>query len=188
VHQVQFWALRRWRLSGKGRGRRLLTCASVYREQRADGSERWSVLVSDQKGQHGRRRWEHYHGRGGAIEEYNDQAERAYHLEVVRTGNFAGLNALHSLMGLCWNLTQWVREGLRLPPLQAPTAAPEAWVAAAGLDVTEVQRRAAHSGLRLERENSQAVLEIEDTVGSAESSAWRQWLQQPIQLRLRWTG
>lgn len=187
-HHVQFWVLRRWRLSGKGRGRTILTRATVYWDQWADGTGRWSVLVTDQKGHKGRRLWEHYHGRGGAIEEYNDQAERAYHLEVIRTGHFDGLNALHSLIGLCWSLTQWASEGLRLPPVQAPGALPQAWVAAAALELAEVQRRAAHSGLRLERGGPGAVLEIEDTAGTAESTAWCRWLQQPIQLRLRLTG
>jgi hypothetical protein len=187
MHHVQFWVLRRWRLSGKGRGRKLVTHATVYCDH-PDGKAHWSVLVTDQKGHKGRRLWEHYHGRGGAIEEYNDQAERAFHLEIIRTGNFEGENALHSLIGLCWNLAQWVREGLRLPPLQAPAAPQGVWLAAAALDLAAVQERAAHSGLRLYREEPGAVLEVEDTVGTAESTAWCRWLEQPIQLRLRFAG
>src|SRR5205823_1734335 len=111
-----------------------------------------------------------------------------YHLEVVRTGHCDGLNALHSLIGLCWNLTQWALEGLRLPPVQAPAAEPGSWVAAVGLDLEAVQQRAAQCGLRLDRAGCGAVLEVEDTASTAESVAWCRWLQQPIQLRLRLAG
>ena len=116
------------------------------------------------------------------------QSERAYHLEVVRTGHFDGLNALHSLIGLCWNLTQWALEHLRLPPVQSPTAAPASWVAAVTLDLAGVQQRAAQSGLRLYRGGPGAILEVEDTANTAESAAWCRWLKQPIQLRLRLAG
>ena len=188
LHRVQFWVLRRWRLSGRGRGRQLDTRVTVYHETRPDGKREWLALLSDLKREKGRRLWQRYHERGGTIEEYNDQSERAYHLEVMRTGHFEGLQALHSLVGLCWNLTQWATEALRLPPVQAPAAAPTGWVAVLTLDLAAVQERAAHSGLRLYRERSGAVLEVEDTVETAESAAWRRWLQQPIQLRLRLTG
>ena len=107
---------------------------------------------------------------------------------MVRTGHFDGLNALHSLIGLCWNLTQWTLEGLRLPPVQSPAAAPEWWVAAVQLDLAAVQARAAYSGLRLDRGSPGAVLEVQDTANTAESAAWCRWLKQPIQLRLRLTG
>jgi Transposase DDE domain group 1 len=187
-HRVQFWVLRRWKLSGKGRGRQVYTRATVYHERHADGKKEWKVLVSDQKHAKGKRLWQCYHERGGTIEEYNDQAERAYHLEVMRTGCFAGLQVLHSLVALTWNLTQWATASWRLPPVQAPQAAPERWVAVWGMDLTELQRRAAQSGLRLYRERPGAVLEVEDSAGTPESAAWRAWLQQPIQLRLRWTG
>jgi Transposase DDE domain group 1 len=187
-HRVQFWVVPRWRLSGKGRQRRLVTRATVYCDRVPGQKERWTVLVSDLKREKGRRLWQRYHGRGGTIEEYNDQAERAYHLEVVRSGHFDGLNALHALIGLCWDLTRWATEELRLPPLQAPQAERAAWVAVAALDLSAVAARAAHSGLRLYREGPGAALEVEDTAGTAESLAWRQWLQQPIQLRLRLTG
>jgi Transposase DDE domain group 1 len=187
-HRVQFWVLPRWLLSGRGKGNRLYTRATVYHEQRPDGKKEWLVLLTDLKREKGRRLWQHYHERGGTIEEYNDQSERAYHLEVMRTGHFDGLNALHSLIGLCWNLTQWALEGLRLPPLPAPAAAVESWVAALGLDLSAVQERGAHSGLRLDRVSPAAVLEVADTANTAESAAWCRWLQQPIQLRLRWAG
>lgn len=188
VHRVQFGVLRRWQLSGKGKRRTVSTRATVYCEQQPDGTPEWSVLVTDLKHVKGRQLWRHYHERGGTIEEYNDQAERAYHLEGMRTGNFAGLNALHSRIGLCWNLTQWAMEELRLPPMPAPQAKPSAWAAAARMDLSAVLQRAAHSGRRLDRAGPGAVLEVEDTVATAESSARRRWLQQPIQLRLRLTG
>jgi hypothetical protein len=187
-HHVQFWVVPRWRLSGKGKQRRLVTRATVYCDHVPGRPERWSVLVSDLKRLRGQRLWVHYHGRGGAIEEYNDQAERAYHLEVVRTGHFEGLQALHSLIGLCWNLTRWATEGLRLPPLQAPQALPLAWEPVAQMDLAAVVERAGHSGLRLYRDGTRTTLEVEDTVGTPESLAWRRWLQQPIQLRLPLTG
>src|SRR5262249_13537326 len=117
-----------------------------------------------------------------------DQAERAYHLEIMRTSNFAGLNAVHSLISLCWNLTQWATEQLALPPLQAPQAERSRWQPASALDRSEVLARAARSGLRLYRVQAGAVLEDEDTAGTAESSAWRCWLQEPIQLLLPLTG
>jgi hypothetical protein len=187
-HRVQFWVVRRWRLSGKGKGRQLVTRATVYRERRPDGQREWTVLVSDLKRQQGQRLWEGYHARGGTIEEYNDQAERAYHLEVVRTGHYAGLQALHALVGLCWDLTRWASEELRLPPLQGPQAEAGRWQGAGGLDLEGLQQRAAHSGLRLYRQEPGAVLEVEDTAGTAESAAWLRWLQQPIQLLLLLTG
>ena len=188
LHHVQFWVVPRWRLSGKGKGRKLVTRATVYRETQASGQDRWTVLVSDLKREKGRRLWQRYHERGGTIEEYNDQSERAYHLEVLRSGNYAGLNALHSLIGLCWNLTQWALESLQLPPVQAPTAAVPSWLAAVELDLAAVQDRAAHSGLRLDRSGPAAILEVEDTAQTAESTAWCRWLRMPIQLRLRFAG
>jgi hypothetical protein len=188
LRRVQFWVVPRWQLCGRGKKRKLVVRATVYREQCTNGKDEWTVLVSDLKREKGRRLWQRYHERGGTIEEYNDQSERAYHLEVMRTGNFDGLNALPSLVGLCWNLTRWAEEGLRLPPVQAPAAAPAAWVAAATLDLAAVQQRAALCGRRLYRAGAATVLEVQDTVGSAESAAWLRWLQQPIQLRLRLTG
>jgi hypothetical protein len=186
--RVQYWVVRRWQLCGKGKSRRLVTHATVYCEHLAGGERRWSVLVSDLKREQGRRLWVDYHQRGGTIEQYNDQAERAYHLEILRCGQLAGLNVVHSLLGLCWNLTQWALEHLALPPVQAPQAERQRWQAAATLDLQEVLARAAHSGVRLYRPDPSAVLEVEDTAGTAESHAWRCWLQEPIQLLLPLTG
>jgi len=187
-HRVQFWIVRRWHLSGKGKSRKLYTHATVYCEHLSTGKQEWSVLVSDLKREKGRRLWVDYHQRGGTIEEYNDQAERAYHLEIMRTSTLAGLNAVHSLIGLCWNLTQWAAEQLTLPPLQAPQAERTRWQPASTMDLSEVMTRAAHSGLRLYRGQAGAVLEVEDTAGTPESQAWRCWLQEPIQLLLPLTG
>jgi hypothetical protein len=184
VHRVQFGVLRRWALSGRGRGHKLYSRVTVYHETRPDGQREWLALLSDLKREKGRRLWRRYHERGGTIEEYNDQSERAYHLEVVRTGYFEGLQALHSLIGLCWNLTQWAIETLRLPPLQAPGAAGWrrwrwTWRRSRGARRTAACGWSARPG---------AVLDVEDTAATAESAAWLRWLQQPIQLRLRLTG
>jgi hypothetical protein len=187
-HRVQFWIVKRWLLSGKGKARKLYTHATVYCEHLPTGKQQWSVLVSDLKREKGRRLWLAYHQRGGTIEEYNDQAERAYHLEIMRSSNFAGLNAVHSLIGLCWNLTRWAAEQLVLPPLQAPQAERPRWQPAATMDLSEVVARAAHSGLRLYRVQAGATLEVADTAGTAESRAWCCWLQEPIQLLLPLTG
>jgi Transposase DDE domain len=186
--RVRFWVLPRWRLTGKGGRRPVRTRATVYRAVRGDGLERWSALVTDLKRARGPGLWRRYHERGGTIEEYNDQAERAYHLGVVRTGNFAGLQALHALVGLCWDLTRWATEDLRLPPLQAPAAPAGRWQEAARLDLSAVQGRAACSGLRLYRRGPGAVLEVEDTAQTAESAAWLAWLRQPVQLLLLLSG
>jgi hypothetical protein len=188
VRRVQFWVIPRWQLSGKGRGRKVYTRATAYHERRADGQREWGVLLTDLKREKGQRLWRRYHGRGGAIEEYNDQAERAYHLGVVRTGHFEGLQGVHALVGLCWDLTRWATASLRLPPAEAPQADPARWVQAIALDLAGLQERAARCGLRLYRARPGAVLEVEDTAGTPESAARCRWLQQPIQLRLRLTG
>jgi hypothetical protein len=187
-HRVPYGIVRCWRLSGKGKSRKLCTHATVYCEHLPAGKKEWSVLVSDLKREKGRRLWQEYRQRGGTIEEYNDQAERAYHLEILRTSSFAGLNALHSLIGLCWNPTHWAGEHLALPPLQAPQAERARWQPAAAMDLAEVMARAAQSGLRLYRAQAGAVLEVEDTAGTPESDAWRCWLHEPIQLLLPLTG
>ena len=94
---------------------------------------------------------------------------------------------MQALVGLCWDLTRWATEGLRLPPVLAPAADPADWVRAAGLDLSHLMERAARSGLRLYREAG-GLLEVEDTAANAESRAWVRCLQQPTQLRLRLTG
>ena len=62
------------------------------------------------------------------------------------------------------------------------------WQPAWEMDLSEVMARGAHSGLRLYRAQAGAVLEVEDTAGTAESYAWRCWLHEPIQLLLPLTG
>ena len=106
----------------------------------------------------------------------------------MRTGHYAGLNAVQSLVGLCWNLTRWATEDLRLPPALATAADRAAWVPAAALDLAHLMQRAQHSGLRLYRPPAAGPLEVEDTADTPESRAWLRFLQQPIQLRLRLTG
>jgi hypothetical protein len=186
AHRVQFGVVARWRL--QGRGLQVWTRATVYYEKRPDGKREWFVLLSNCVHAKGRQLWRQYHERGGTIEEYNDQAERGYHLEVLRTSCFAGLQVLHSLVALTWNLTRWATTTWRLPPVQAPQAALERWEEVWGMDLSELQRRAAQSGLRLYRATPEAVLEVEDTANTPERAAWCRWLQQPIQLRLRWAG
>jgi hypothetical protein len=185
--RVQFWQVRRFRLAGKGGYGVVRPHAVVYREVTAKGKEEWTVLLADRGVRSGPKLWATYHERGGTIEEYNDQSERAYHLEVMRTGRFAGLNAVQALVGLCGNLTHWATETLRLPPVLDPAADPADWVRAAGLDLSHLMERAARSGLRLYREAG-GPLEVEDTAANAESRAWVRCLQQPTQLRLRLTG
>jgi hypothetical protein len=76
-HRVQYGIVRRWRLSGKGKSRKLSTHATVYCAYLPTGKQERSVLGSDLKRQQGRRLGLAYRQRGGTIEEDNDQAERA---------------------------------------------------------------------------------------------------------------
>ena len=146
------------------------------------------MLVTDLTQETPQELWTQYHQRSGTIEEYNDQSERAYHLEVLRTGSYDGLNALHALLALCWNLSVWATEDLELPPTEAPHAERSRWVKASRLDRSQLLVRAALSGLRLYRTSPTARLEAEDTAFTPESKAWLQWLTQPIQYRLRLAG
>ena len=132
--------------------------------------------------------WDSYHQRGGTIEEYNNQSEDGFHLEIIRTSNLHGLNALHALVGLCWNLQQWAGEELELPPTAAPQAERLRWRPASTFNLRHWMDRASHSGLRLYRVTPRDPLEIEDTAATAESAAWQAWLQQPLQRRLRLAG
>jgi Transposase DDE domain len=188
VHRFQFWRVRRLTLRAKRKRGEVRPRATLYCERNADGEESWTVLLTDLKRMSAARMWQEYQQRNGTIEEYNDQSERAYHLDVMRTGNFAGLNALQCLVGLCWNLTRWATEELRLPPVLAPNADPTVWIAAAGIDMDQLMQRARHSGLRLYRESPCSTLEVENSAASAESEAWLRFLQQPVQRRLRLAG
>ena len=188
VRRVQCWQVGRWQLRDRNRKRLVRPYATVYCSQPPKGKEAWTVLLSDQKPPAAQRLWHEYHERGGTIEEYNDQSERAYHLEIMRTGNFAGLNALQALVGLCWNLTRWSTEELTLPPVQAPQADSASWVPASAMDMSQLIQRAQHSGLRLYRPTPTGRLEVENTAATPESETWLHLLQQPIQQRLRLAG
>jgi hypothetical protein len=188
VRRVQCWRVRRWPLRAKGQRQAVHPRATVYCEVGSDGKPQWTVLLTDVKRLSAKQQWQDYHQRGGTIEEYNDQSERAYHLEVMRTGHFAGLQALQSLVALCWNLTRWATSDLSLPPLTAPAADRAAWLPASGMDLEQVMQRACHSGLQLYRATPRGPLEVSDTAATAESAAWLRLLRQPIQLRLRLTG
>jgi len=185
---IRCWQLRRWRLVSKDGKARVRPRAMAYCQVDDEGEEHWQILLTDVKGRSPAWWWRRYQERGGTIEEYNDQTERAYHLEVMRTGNYAGLQAMHSLVAVCWNLTRWATEGLLLPPMLSPQAAEVSWVRAESLALSQLVERASHSGLRLYRRGVGEPLEVEDTVDSAESRAWIGCLQQPVQLRLRLTG
>jgi hypothetical protein len=186
--QVTFWKLSDWELVNKdGPERRLKTPVVVYHEQLSDGTESWWALATDVVGSGPElRQW--YRDRGGTIEEYYDQTERAYHLDLMRTGNFAGLAVFQVLVGLCWNLTCWATGELNLPPALAPQSDRTAWIPVRSMDLSAVMERARHCGLRLYRKSTAEPLEVEDTVVTPESTAWLRWLRQPIQHRLRLAG
>ena len=188
VRLIEFWIVPKWCLTGRGMKVRIRTHVTVFHDHTPNVQRPWLMLVSDLKTQVGRKSWERYHQRCGTIEEYNDQSERAYHLEVMRTSNMSGLNAVLSLVGLCWNLTRWSTEELTLPTVLSPNADPDKWRRAATLDMSSLMERASRSGLRLSRESVSAALEIEDTAETAESKKWCAWLRQPVQQRLRLAG
>ncbi len=187
VHRIEYWVLRRWEISGRGCQPKLRTRATVYCNHSSASGRRWLVLLTDLKRETGARAWSHYHERSGTIEEYNDQSERAYHLDVMRTAQLEGLKAVHSLVGLCWNLTRWATCELLLPPVLSPRADLSAWMPAPQLDMSHLLARASQSGLRLERTEN-GMLEVEDVARTTESAAWLHWLRQPVQRRLRLAG
>ena len=186
-HYVECWDLPQWTLHGRGKVC-VETRAVLCREMRADHTEHCMTLLTDDTEAAPRQLWDSYHQRGGTIEEYNNQSEDGYHLEIIRTSNLHGLNALHALVGLCWNLLQWAGEELELPPTAAPQAERLRWRSASAFNLRHWMDRASHSGLRLYRATPRDPLEIEDTATTAESAAWQAWLQQPLQRRLRLAG
>ena len=188
TQRLHFWRVPRWEMHVKDSPKRVRCRATVYCKQEANGREEWTVLITDLKRFSARQMWETYTERCGSIEEYNDQSERAYHLDVMRTGNLAGLNAVQCLVGLCWNLTRWATEELTLPPVLAPAADPASWLRAADMDLEHLMQRAQNSGLRLYRETAAGPLEVEDTASTPESAAWLRSLQRPVQRRLRLAG
>jgi hypothetical protein len=186
LHTVECWDRPAWQLTN---GRRVVqTRAVVYREVFPSGHESWRVLLTDLPEPGPEELWTEYHQRGGTIEEYNDQSERAYHLQVLRTGGLSGLSAFHALVALCWNLTEWACENLQLPPSPAPGADRERWTAARALDRSQLLWRASHCGLNLFRAGPHAILEVEDTAHTPESCGWRRWLRQLLQQRISLAG
>lgn len=186
---VTWWELPAWELVNKdGPVRRTTTRVILYREQRQNSNDEQNWAVACNWNLDGEELWQKYRDRGGTIEEYNDQSERAYHLDLLRTRHFEGLAAIQVLTGLCWNLSQWALEELKLPPSLSPQADPEDWIPAHQMDLSAVMERGRHSGLRLTRVSSKAPLEIQDTAATPESTAWFRWLRQPIQRILRLAG
>jgi hypothetical protein len=186
---VEFWDVPVWTISGRRPKQGVVQTRAILFCDRKQGKEDyWTMLVTSSTQEAPQELWAQYHQRSGTIEEYNDQSERAYHLEVLRTGSYDGLNALHALLALCWNLSVWATEDLELPPTEAPHAERSRWVRASTLDRSQLLLRAALSGLRLYRTSRTARLEVEDTAFTPESNAWLQWLTQPIQYRLRLAG
>jgi len=186
---VEFWDVPVWTISGRRPQQGTVqTRAILFRDRKEGKEDYWTMLVTSSTQETPQELWAQYHQRSGTIEEYNDQSERAYHLEVLRTGSYDGLNALHALLALCWNLSVWATEDLELPPTEAPHAERSRWVKAWTLDRSQLLQRAALSGLRLYRTSQTACLEVEDTAFNPESKAWLQWLNQRIQYRLRLAG
>lgn len=181
--KLEYWDVSDWTIHGK-KERDVQPRTVVYREQRSNGGSQWTVLLTNLPDLPAAELWDRYHERSGMIEEDNDQSERSFHLEVKRTGHIAGLQALHALMCLCWNATEWVAEKLELPPPTAPQAERNRWKPATRFDRSAFLERGALSGLRLFRRPGSKCLEVEDTVHSPESAAWMRWLGGGIQRRL----
>lgn len=186
LRDLTYWDVPDWTIHGdKKKGQRdVRTRAVVYCEKQSSGEEEIWVLLTTLPDVSPPELWSRYHERSGMIEEYNDQSERSFHLEVKRTGHLAGLQALHALMCLCWNATVWVAEKLELPPPTAPQAERNRWKPATSFDRSALLERGALSGLRLFRRPGSKCLEVEDTVHSPESAAWMRWLGGGIQIRL----
>lgn len=185
VRHIHSWVKSNWSVEATGGGRVTIPRATVFHDPTPGAKRPWTVLVSSVKELCGPTAWRDYHPRSGTIEEYNDQSERAYHLDVMRTRNLDGLNVVQALVGLCWNLTRWALTDLAIPPVLTPTADPSRWVRATAMDLSHVLDRASHSGLHLDRVAPQAILEIELARDTPEARAWLYWLKEPYQHRLR---
>jgi hypothetical protein len=181
--RLMCWDVPDWTIQGRDH-RPVHSRVVLYHETLSAGREFWLVLLTNLTDLRPDELWIQYHQRSGTIEEYNDQSERAFHLDVVRTGCAAGHNAVLALVGLCWNLTVWCLEDLRLPPVAAPQADHDRWASALEFDRSAVLQRAAQSGLRLFRPSRTPCLEVEDTVCNRESTAWLRWLGGTFQIRL----
>lgn len=187
TQQVEFWDVPAWTFKGRD-GRPVTTRAILYHEADRLQSEqdRWWVLVSDLPAaeESAASLWPCYHQRGGTIEEINDQTETGFHLDTLRTSHLAGLNALHALAGLCWNVIQWATTDLTLPPPLDPQADPQQWRAASSFSLPTLLTRASYSGVLLSQRGPNEPLEAESRPHNPESKAWLAWLNEPIQLRL----
>jgi hypothetical protein len=118
---VRCWDVPHWTLTNKdGPERTVVTRVVLFQDpgERDEPGRWWGVAVS--AGGNAVDYWQLYRDRGGAIEEYFDQSLRSYHLETKRTSGLAGLEAVHLLAALCWNLLRWTLEDLQLPPAAAP--------------------------------------------------------------------
>lgn len=184
------WDFPDWTLTNKDGPQRSVTTRVVLFANPPDDQGQiawWAVAVSS--GGAAPEFWQMYRDRGGAIEEYFDQSFRAYHLEIKRTGGLAGLEALHLLAGLCWNLLRWALDDLHLPPTTAPTRDRTQWKPATTMDLRAVLERSRHCGLRFRKPpDPDGRLLIEDTVSTPESAAWGAWLQRPVQRLLLLAG
>lgn len=182
--RVTCWDVPEWTLVNKdGPTRQVTTRAVVFREESPDGQLDWWAVAGRTR-QTAQELWPCYRDRGGTIEAYHDQSERAYRLDLLPTGRFDGLAAFHLLVGLSWNLIRWSTAALSLPPATAPQAPPARWMPAPAIDLSRLMIRASHSGLRLSRAGPGQILEIEDTAHTTESKAWLIWLHQHYQRRL----
>lgn len=183
------WDFPAWTLTNKDGPERSVTTRVVLFADPPDEeghSTWWGIAVSSQGAAW--EFWQMYRDRGGAIEEYFDQSFRAYHLEIKRTSGLAGLEAVHLLAGLCWNLLRWCLEDLRLPPATAPTRDRAWWARADQLDLTAVLERSRYSGIRFRTTPDSGGVTAEDTIGTLESAAWSQWLKRPVQRLLLLAG
>jgi len=187
--EVECWDVPAWTFQGRDR-QPVTTRAVLFREpdRKKPRKDRWWTVVTDLPEQPAEDLWSGYHQRGGTIEELCDQSEAGFHLDILRTSHLAGLNALHALVALCWNLIRWSTEDLQLPPPLTPTADPARWVPARSLDLRHLLERASHCGLLLIQITIQAPLEAECPNCSPESKAWLHWLNEPIQYRFALAG
>ena len=193
--RAEFWDMPQWTFRGRGK-LQVITRAIVFRETRADGTEFWWVLLTDLSDPSANDLWTLYHQRGGTIEEYNDQSERAFHLRQLRTSHLPGLCVMQVLVGWCWNLIQWETADLQLPD-QKPTRAepppnnPEPPSLDTNLrplktvahDLQHLLERASHCGLILSR-HPETPLEVTDAIHTRESTTWLNWLKRAAQIQL----
>jgi hypothetical protein len=194
---VEFWDLPTWTFRGRGK-LQVPTRAIVFHETRADQTDFWWVLLTDLSTESAEELWTLYHQRGGTIEEYNDQSERAFHLRQLRTSHLPGLCVMQALVGLCWNLIQWETADLQLPEAldnrSPPAASNEPLITDSTTpanpprpkpqrDLQHLLERASHCGLSLSR-HPQSSLAVTDTIHTRESRAWLNWLKRAAQIQL----